>query len=175
LVSAKPKHAIGLGDPDYRLAFCVANRPALDHYPTLDCMTPLAPGELAHIVANSSNHWRKLFSVYAKFMYQLGVQPGWPERWQDYRDKHLLQAGSGVALLFSEPDPQRKAVHIVAGKTYAAQLNLKGLTWLDHHFAVNPEHRLLVSPYLDYRQLSNEKIAILAALIHRHQLLTGTG
>tara|TARA_R110000850_G_scaffold32099_18_gene88071 strand:- start:236 stop:763 length:528 start_codon:yes stop_codon:yes gene_type:complete len=171
LVKGRAAHAVGLGDANYRLAFCVANRPALNHYPTLDCMMPLAPGELTHIVANSSNHWRKLFSVYAKFLYQLDAQPGWPTRWQDYRDQYLLQAGSGVALLFSEPDTNHKAVHIIAGKTYAAELGLKGLTWLDSHFAISPERRLLVSPYLDYRQLSNEKIAMLTALIHRYQLL----
>ena len=171
MVSDKPTHAVGLGDPNYRLAFCVANRPALDHYPALDHMAPLVTGELQHIVANTSNHWRKLFSVYAKFLYALGGQPDWPERWQDYRDHRLLHAGSEVALLFGEPDVTRNAVHIVAGKTYAAELGLKGLTWLDSYFAIDLEHRLLVSPYLDYRQLSNEKIAILVSLIHQHRLL----
>lgn len=175
MVNAKPVQAVGRGDPNYRLAFCVANRPALDHYPALDHLAPLVPGELQHIVANTSNHWRKLFSVYAKFLYALGVQPDWPERWQDYRDHRLLQAGSGVALLFSEPDVTRSAVHIVAGKTYAAELNLTGLRWVDTHFAIDVKRRLLVSPYLDYRQLSNERIALLAALIKEHQLLQRVG
>ncbi|WP_049723558.1 DUF6942 family protein [Gilvimarinus polysaccharolyticus] len=171
MVDCEPTCAVGLGDPNYHLAFCVANRPALDAYPALNCLTPLVPGELQHIVANTSNHWRKLFSVYAKFLYALGGQPGWPERWQDYRDHRLLQAGSGVALLFNKPDVARNAVHIVAGKTYAAELNLKGLAWLDMHFAINTQQRLIVSPYLDYRQLSNEKIAQLAGLVRKHSPL----
>jgi hypothetical protein len=136
-------------------------------------MTPLAPGELSYIVANTSNHWRKLFSVYAKFLYTLGAQPGWPKRWQDYRDGYLLQAGSGVALLFSPPELNRKAVHIVAGKTYGASLALKGLTWLDASFALDARRRLLVSPYLDYRQLSNARIETLASLIKQYRLLEG--
>lgn len=157
---------MGLGDTDYCVAFCIANRPALDHYPTLDTLVPLAPGELSHIVANTSNHWRKLFSVYAKFIYQLGPQPDWPERWQDYRDQRLLQPGSKTALLFNAPQPERGVLHIVAGKTYASQLNLAGLEWLDAHFAVNTQQRIVVSPYLDYRQLSNERITRLASIAH---------
>ncbi|WP_020209806.1 DUF6942 family protein [Gilvimarinus chinensis] len=158
---------MGLGDVNYRIAFCIANRPALDHYPQLNNLAPLAPGELEHIVANSSNHWRKLFSVYAKFIYQLGPEPGWPERWQDYRDHYLLQADSKTALLFSSPPPQadNARIHIVAGKTYAAELNVPGLEWQDAYFAVNKSQRLIVSPYLDYRQLSNERIGRLVQIV----------
>lgn len=156
----------GLGDAAYRIAFCIANRPALDHYPSLQAIQPLAPGELAHIVANSSNHWRKLFSVYAKFLYTLGRQPHWPARWQDYREGYLLQAGSGTALLFTPPALDGKRVHIMAGKTWAASLELPPLHWLDAHFAINADNKLIVSPYLDYRQLSNERIERLARLVH---------
>ncbi|UTF61607.1 hypothetical protein [Gilvimarinus sp. DA14] len=156
---------MGLGDADYCIAFCVANRPALDHYPALDTLQALAPGELTHIVANTSNHWRKLFSVYAKFLYQLGPRAGWPVRWQDYRDNYLLQANSQTALLFSPPPIAKTRIHIVAGKTHATELGLQGLDWLDAHFAINRADRLVVSPYLDYRQLSNERIARLAQLV----------
>ena len=63
---------------------------------------------------------------------------------------------------FSDP----KIVRIVAGKTYAAELELPSLTWLDNYFAINHEHRVIVSPYFDYRQLSNMKITQLAGLIN---------
>lgn len=155
----------GLGDAAYRLAFCIANRPLLDHYPALNSIQPLAPGELRHIVANTSNHWRKLFSVYAKFLYALGPQSHWPARWQDYSDSHLLQAGSGTALLFTPPPLDGQRLHIIAGKTWAAALDLPPLEWQDAHFAVNAAHKLIVSPYLDYRQLSNERIERLAQLV----------
>lgn len=164
----------GIGDADYRLAFCVANRPALDDYPTRNTLTPMVPGELQHIVANTSNHWRKLFNVYAKFLYALGREPGWPATWQEYRDHHLLQAGSKHALLFSPP-PQGAApsgpLHIIAGKGYAESLKVPGLHRLDPYFAIAVEQRVIVSPYLDYRQLSNERIERLVSLIRQNQFL----
>lgn len=97
--------------------------------------------------------------------------------WQEYRDSHLLQAHSREAMLFSSPDfsktqtsnPRNSqslnstlngvTIHWVVGKTYAAALALPALTWLDAHFAINREYRLIVSPYVDYRQLTNERIA----------------
>lgn len=163
---------VGLGDADSRLAIYLANRPQLDGYPQLDELKPLMPGELSHIVANTSNHWRKAFNVYAKLLGQLhwpGVQEA--GSWQQYRDRRLLQAGCDTALLFSPPDltatrlAQRQRVHVVAGKTYAAQLSLPPLMWIDAYFAVNAEFRLIVSPYLDYRQLSNARLEQLAGLI----------
>ncbi|MAZ88738.1 MAG: hypothetical protein CL693_13950 [Cellvibrionaceae bacterium] len=159
---------IGLGDEHYRLAFCLANRPMIDHYPQLDHLQPLAAGELSHIVSNTSNHWRKVFNVFAKFLYQLC-----PTRrsrfadWQSYRDQQLLQSGSGDALLFSPPPitDSGGVIHIVAGKTYATQLGLEPLHWLDQHFALHATAPLIVSPYLDYRQLSNERIDRLVDLV----------
>ncbi|WP_439136451.1 DUF6942 family protein [Pseudomaricurvus sp.] len=160
---------VGLGASEADLEIYLANRPQLDDYPTLNHLKPLLPGELAHIVANTSNHWRKVFNVYAKFLEALnwhGVTAA--GSWQDYRDQGLLQSGSREMLLFSRPvmDPNNTSrIHIIAGKTYAAQLSLPPLTWLDAHFAINREARLIVCPYLDYRQLSNERIERLANLV----------
>lgn len=161
----------GVGDANYRLAFCIANRPPLDDFPSRRHIAPLLPGQLQHIVVNTSNHWRKLFNVYAKFLYALGPEPGWPNRWQMYRDQQLLQSGSGVALLFSPPPVESRALHLVAGKGYARTLNLPGLVWLDACFAVAPEHRIVVTPYLDYRQLSDARIECLVDIIRRYGLL----
>lgn len=175
-------NTVGFGVGRPKLAVYIANRPVNDHYPRLNVLQPLAPGELQSIVANNSNHWRKAFNVLAKVLWQLN----WPEvtgnaasTWQDYRDQHLLQAHSEEALLFSppvfscraclsvpgnsaKPSLDQNRWHVVAGKTYAAALDLPPLTWLDAYFAINKECQLIVSPYLDYRQLSNERIKILA-------------
>lgn len=163
---------VGFGVPEANVAIYLANRPPLDDYPLLTHLKPLLPDELAHIVANTSNHWRKVFNVYAKFLEALG----WKEvlkagSWQNYRDKTLLQASCREALLFSPPDLESKKeiVHIVAGKTYAGELSLPPLTWLDAHFAINQEHNLIVCPYLDYRQLSNERIERLAEFVRSLQ------
>jgi len=182
--SAVPATA-GLGGANYRMAIYLANRPPLDDYPQLDTLRPMFSGELDHIVCNTSNHWRKVFSVYAKFLFELKAQQSWPEcddykRWQDYRDQRMLQSNSEVALLFSPPhllavsplssasNPVVSPIHIIAGKTYAETLGLSGqLTWLDAHFAVIEDQRLIVCPYLDYRQLSNERIGRLVGYIQR--------
>jgi len=42
---------------------------------------------------------------------------------------------------------------------------LPPLVWLDSSFAINKEQRVIVAPYPDYRQLSNEKIAGLVELM----------
>jgi hypothetical protein len=39
--------------------------------------------------------------------------------------------------------------------------------WLDDEFAIDKEHNLIVCPYFDYRQLSNNKIIRSIAIINR--------
>lgn len=160
---------IGFGPQSYRLAFCIANRPPIDDYPVLDQLRPLAPAEIDYIVSNTSNHWRKVFNVYAKFLFELRGDQNVVSTWQNYRDRHLLQAGSDEALLFNAPmfsSHSDEIVHVIAGKTYATALKLPfSLTWIDSYFAINVEYRVIVSPYLDYRQLSNERISILVRLV----------
>lgn len=172
---------VGFGGEDFDIAIYIANRPPIDNYPQLNHFYGLAKGELEHIVANCSNHWRKVFNVYAKFLLSLqtvALQTALEEnetvvssrnisRWQTYRDHQLLQTGSREALLFSPPDLTRaNTVHIIAGKTYASELSIEvPLTWEDNYFAINRSCKLIVSPYLDYRQLSDLRIEQLANLV----------
>lgn len=159
----------GFGMHNWQLAIYVANRPPVDDYATQQRLQPLAPGELSHIVGHCSNHWRKLFNVYAKFLFSLN----WHARhhvpcasWQQLRDQYLLQGHGTEALLFSRPNFSEPAkVHIIAGKTYARHLDLPfSLHWLDTYFAVNKEFNTIVCPYLDYRQLSDARIGMLVKL-----------
>ena len=173
---------IGLGSTssNSNINFYIANRPPIDDYPVMDELRGLASGEIAHIVKHTSNHWRKAFNVYAKFLfdwYSLQQRKNLPASWQEYRDTELFQPHSQEVLLFSAPDfnSHNTAIHIIAGKTYAANLDLPPLVWLDAYFAVNREHRLIVAPYPDYRQLSNERIEKLITIInsesgHRRKL-----
>lgn len=155
---------VGLGSVKPEIRFYIANRPMIDHYPKLNHVQPLATGEISHITKHTSNHWRKVFNVYAKFLFDwhlLQKRANMPGSWQEYRDRELFQAYSCEALLFSAPDFSRTEsnhFHIIAGKTYAAALQLPPLIWLDTHFAINKEYRLILSPYPDYRQLSNMRI-----------------
>lgn len=161
---------IGLGSHNSRINFYIANRPPIDDYPTMNNLRGLASGEIAHIVQHTSNHWRKAFNVYAKLLFDwhvLNNKIDLPGSWQEYRELELFQAHSQTALLFSCPNLNdgENCIHIVAGKTHATNLHLPPLVWLDSYFAVNRKHRLIVAPYPDYRQLSNERIAHLIELM----------
>jgi hypothetical protein len=165
---------IGFGAYDAPIKIYIANRPQLDDYPKLIELRGLSIGEIAYIAKNTSNHWRKVFNVYAKFLFDWYLLQGRKDlsnRWQEYREQELFQLHSQEALLFSSPDfnQSNAEVRIIAGKTYAASLELPSLIWLDAHFAINKEHRLIVAPYPDYRQLSNERIARLIELMRKLQ------
>ena len=156
----------------------VANRPPLKEYEQNNVFSMMAVGEIKRIATETGNHWRKIFNVYAKFIYSLGMHNNDKAilkyaTWQQYRDERLLQSGSktelhcehsGLEQLFLINDPA--TVKIVMGKTYAESLleNID-LTWIDIDFAINKEHRIIVCPYFDYRQLSNVKIEALITLV----------
>lgn len=171
---------VGLGPIKSTINFYIANRPPIDNYPMLQEPRCLAMGELAHIVKHTSNHWRKVFNVYAKFLFdwhQRQNRKDLPNTWQSYRDLELFQQHSQETLLFSPPQFDRGncSFHIIAGKTYAASLSLPSLIWLDAYFAINKEYRLIVSPYPDYRQLSNARIARLIELMSSLDSRQGSG
>lgn len=166
-LSPRPTNTpIGLGSSRATVCFYIANRPPIDDYPQLDVLRPLASGELAHIVEHTSNHWRKVFNVYAKVLFDW-YGPHTAGSWQEYRDQQLFQQQAQEALLFSTPPiGTGQQLHIIAGKTYAQRLDLPPLTWLDAHFAIHKAQRLIVAPYPDYRQLSNARIAQLIQLMN---------
>ncbi|MBL4899236.1 MAG: hypothetical protein JKX76_06245 [Colwellia sp.] len=172
---------IGFGTSDYQIAVYIANRPPIYEYQQLEQLTALTTGEIAYIGQHCGNGWRKVFNVYAKFLYALDKEQfdfaSFSPTWQQYRDSFLLQPHSKTSLLFSAPqltpvknNTNQKAVHIIMGKTYAKSLLSTGtldveLIWLNNEFAINRSQRVIVCPYFDYRQLSNVKIERLAELI----------
>lgn len=174
----------GVGDPNFALALHIEHSLPLPEYRQLLGVVPLHEGEIASIVSRCSNHWRKLFNVLAKIV----VACQWPLTvnepivcWRTYRDNWLLKSRSRVALLSTPPMPTTPLLtlgaecsgghqpwHLVAGKTYANTLQAQGLLslcWLDPQFALDQERRVIVSPYPDYRQLSDRRIEHLAELI----------
>jgi len=156
----------GLGDLNARFNVYIANRPPLDEYQYLAGMQPLLEGDIARIAQQTGNHWRKIFNVYAKLVFALKTE-GFAT-WQLYRDAFLLRDNSNQALLFSEPNLSQAGLHIVMGRTYAKALQLDAkLIAVDADFQIDKNKRLLVVPYFDYRQLSNEKLARLQVLIGR--------
>ena len=155
----------GLGDINAEFTVYIGNRPPLDEYLHLRSIKALQQGDVDAIVSQTGNHWRKIFNLYAKLGFMLNTQ-GY-RSWQCYRDGFLLSKESRQALLFSPPDLRRPGLHIITGRTYAQSLQLDaGLVAVDADFQIDTNKRLLVVPYFDYRQLSNEKLARLLALIH---------
>ncbi|MEJ6472734.1 DUF6942 family protein [Pseudoalteromonas piscicida] len=165
----------GLGAKTGRVAFYIEHPPKLEPYQNLTQVTPLAPGEIDHINQHCGNGWRKIFNVFAKFLFTAKLTDhditNYPT-WQAYRDNQLLQHSSQEALLFSAPDFSIKTYdwHIISGRTYAKsllrdQIFTNNLMWLDDEFAVDYHLHLIISPFLDYRQLSNIKINKLVNII----------
>jgi len=156
---------IGLGDAEARLLVYAPHRPPLEPYLSLDRLQPLASDELAALVSATGNHWRKIFNLYAKLLHRLDPQEA---SWQDCRDQRLLQAGCGCALLFSVPPRlSTPAWHLVMGKAYAGSCGLDQLDDLrtGHGLHWSPSRRLILTPYFDYRALSNARLDDLYRLI----------
>jgi len=165
----------GLGVEEGLIAIYIENPPFMSEYHNLQSVQPLSKGEIDLINQACGNGWRKVFNVYAKILAE------WQrtdhhftnfKRWQDYRDKALLQEHSQEALLFSPPNLSKKnyKFHVIAGRTYAKKLLrdhifTNSLIWLDEEFAIDKVSNLVICPYLDYRQLSNIKINRLIGLL----------
>ncbi|WP_019025677.1 DUF6942 family protein [Colwellia piezophila] len=171
---------IGLGCDQFTFAVYIANRPNMLEYQQLSNITPLTTSEIFTIGQACGNGWRKVFNVYAKLLFALEPKvfpfTQLAPTWQKYRDDFLLQNNSQTTLLFSAPllspqvDKQQNTLHIICGKTHAKKLINSGkldcqLTWLDDEFAIDRVNKLVVCPYFDYRQLSNNKIERLATLL----------
>ncbi|TLU61040.1 hypothetical protein FE810_16030 [Thalassotalea litorea] len=170
----------GLGDPHASLQVYIANVPQHDDLSELSQVKPLRNSEIEMIGNACGNGWRKVFNVYAKFVYALAGMQGAPNEfsgiskdfssWQQYRDQQLLQCQSQTVLLFSKPDfdlyPDA-SIRIVMGRTYAKTLAIPNLVWLNEEFAISESQNLIVCPYFDYRQLSNIKIIYLCDLIKK--------
>ena len=115
------------------------------------------------------------FNVYAKLLFALPTGcfnfSTQAHSWQQFRDEMLLQTKANTALLFSSPRlcQSPTSIQLIAGRTLAKSYQNQGLAlqlhWLTPEFAVDLQHKVLVTPFFDYRQLNNEKIAITAKLV----------
>lgn len=159
----------GLGVNNARLRVYIENRPPLEQYQSIRIVKPLQYNDIATIAMQTGNHWRKIFNVYAKLIFELN--PREYQTWQMLRDSDLLQAHSDECLLFTpfiKPISSIKCVHIIMGRTYAKKLFMDSqCLWLSKDFAINEAMNIIICPYFDYRQLSNVKVKELASLIER--------
>ncbi len=131
--------------------------------PTLILYLPHRPNGLerlqqypdaAELIAANSNHWRKIVNLLAKVACPI------TQEWRHYRDTSLFQEN---ALSFAPALANGECWHWIGGKD-----NLLRFTGLQHRarllggapgVSVDAERRLLLTPYPDYRQLSNAVVA----------------
>jgi hypothetical protein len=163
----KKNKLLGFGDAQAKLMVCIGNRPDVESCRTMTGVQPIIKDQLASIVAETGNHWRKIFNIYAKLLHQLENTSF--ATWQDYRDEKLLMKNCGHAMIFSDVISCREKTSgtiIVSGKTYAeAQGVMEGCVQIDESFYLNKAQKIIVAPYFDYRQLSNLKIEKLVELV----------
>lgn len=174
---ATPDQPIGLGSKNAKIQVYIENTPPLPQYNQLTSINALKKNDIAEIARLTGNHWRKIFNVFAKLLFEYA--PRGFSSWQILRDEYLLQQHSDESLIFSSvifkdlslknvsiKDTEDKIIHIIMGKTYANKLGIdEHCYWLNENFAINEAERIIICPYFDYRQLSNIKISQMVQLI----------
>lgn len=162
---------IGFGNSKPKWVLHIANRPDLEVFEH-DIFRQLELGEAADVISQTSNHWRKVFSIMAKISFAL-FDTGCAS-WQQYRDSKLLTS-QGFEAISSEPytTTSTDQLAIICGFTYAgSQVELNQL--LSHieqpKLLLSETKDFLVTPYFDWRQLNNEMLAHLIEVM-RHFLV----
>lgn len=129
----------------------------------------LADGELQQIVECNTNHWRKIFNIAAKLCFELNSTEH--ANWQALRDSELFQMDSTMCMHLSASPTDiaeltREKIGIITGKTFAEALGYFQYTSeLANGFYKVHQQPIWITPYFDYRQLSNAKLTELANLL----------
>lgn len=112
------------------------------------------------LMAANSNHWRKIVTLLAKVACPIPVD------WRCFRDESLFRV---TALNFTPVLSGGPGWHWIGGKE-----NLLRFGRLHHRarplsvapeIAIDAQRRLLLTPYLDYRQLSNAMVVQVRAAL----------
>ena len=115
------------------------------------------------LVTANSNHWRKIVTLLAKI-----ASPAAGD-WRCFKDEELFRV---TALCFSPKLSGTSSWHWIGGKD-----NLDRFDQLHHHalrladcpdVSIDPDKCLLLTPYPDYRQLSNVLVVHIRAALERH-------
>lgn len=119
-----------------------------------------ASDSISTLLENNSNHWRKIVTLAAK------VAAPDPD-WRRFRDQQFLQQ---VALVFSSTLEPTPGWHWIGGRENQSRFGLNqpevpALESTDDLFLI-PDRKLLLTPYPDYRQLSNQKVAKIRQGLH---------
>ena len=157
---------IGFGSKKPRWVLHIANRPELEEFQH-DVYKTLSNGEAAEIITVTSNHWRKAFSIMAKISFAL-FETGC-DSWQEYRDTKLLTKEGFEAIDFEPYQASTDSqLALICGFGYAEQqVDLQRLIPHIKHskLLIDEDKNFIVTPYFDWRQLTNEILASLVAVM----------
>ena len=144
-----------LGAESARLVLYLPHRPeGLERF----CHAPLAQA----IVAANSNHWRKIINLLAK------VASPVAQDWRVFRDGALFER---TALCFVPELQAGEGWHWIAGQANLQRFSSFELDACpaleDPDVALDEGRRVLITPYPDYRQISNARVVRIRALLER--------
>ncbi len=146
-----------LGCPEPRLALY------LPHRPNGLSQLAAAPDSQRLIDANS-NHWRKIVNLLAK------VASPDAEGWRQFRDEALFRH---TALCFTSILSDSACWHWIGGKDNLQRFGSLGQSAEPlpgcPSVRIDAEKRLLLTPYPDYRQLSNEVVSHIRTELGRYR------
>ena len=119
------------------------------------------------LMENNSNHWRKIVTLLAKV-----ASPH--EEWRSFRDNALFEH---TALCFSPRLRELPTWHWIGGKDNVQRFNIEGLNAKPlrtaPEVALDPEKQILLTPYPDYRQLSNATVSEIRTALGRFGFYNG--
>lgn len=117
-----------------------------------------------NVITSNSNHWRKIVTLLAK------VASPDAEGWRSFRDEVLFQH---TALCFAADLVDSNAWHWIGGKENLkrfASLRLNAAPLKDcPEVCVDIAQRILLTPYPDYRQLSNAVVGHIRTMLVEQQ------
>ncbi|WP_160153869.1 hypothetical protein [Microbulbifer sp. ALW1] len=148
------RHTNYLGSPEPSLILYLPHRPeGLDEL--------INAPDAQRLMANNSNHWRKIVTLLAKV-----ASPH--EEWRSFRDDVLFEH---TALCFSVRLQELDAWHWIGGKDNLQRFSIDGLNAKPLRaapdVALDPEKQILLTPYPDYRQLSNATVTEIREALDR--------
>ena len=145
-------------------------KPPLEHYKNKRGLKNLKPLEVSSIISETGNHWRKIFSIYAKIGLHFNAKE--VKTWQEYRDTVLLTKDGMEQISFSSKldlaDDNK--IHLISGKNTAEKfdLDLKKFKKLDDEGRILFYKNIYLTPYFDYRQFPNALIDKLIEKLQKH-------
>lgn len=124
----------------------IPNKPDLENFKNRRGLKNLKKSDVNFIISECGNHWRKIFTIFAKICFNFNPIT---KSWKEYRDTILLTNKCIGSISFSKSVVQNSGDFILlSGKE----------SWKIDSSNNNNTFKL---PYFDYRQFSNEKIKTL--------------